>query len=67
MNRIVTRLNQATGEEGGELRVDQKLHAAPRGTWRFPAVLAPNSRAARAADCRLPVADGRVNGDPIET
>ncbi len=48
MQRIVARTAQQPREPGGQLSVDEELHAAPRGTIRRrPEARAPNSSAAR--------------------
>ena len=46
VDRVVPSVVQVACEPKRELRVDQELHAAPSGTRRIPAVLAPNSSAA---------------------
>ena len=46
VDRAVTGLVQMACEPSWKLYVDEELHAAPSGTRRMPAVLAPNSRAA---------------------
>ena len=52
VQRIVSRTAQEPRKPGGQLSVDEELHAAPSGiTLRRPEARAPNSSAARRSSC----------------